>query len=65
MQGQSNAGISDIVWLSIRTILPGISPSDVVAISSMTKAILIAEGFSGIIIAGLFVTILFRSIIRR
>lgn len=65
IQGQSNAGVSDIVWLSLRTILPGISAPDVVAVSSMTKGILIVEAFSGIVIAGLFVTILFRSIIRR
>ena len=65
IQGQPNAGISDIMWLSIRTILPGISASDVVAVSGMTKAILIVEAFSGLVIAGLFVTIFFRSIIRR
>lgn len=65
VQGQSNVSIGDIMWLSIRTMLPGTSPSDVVAISNMTKAILTAEVFSGIVIAGLFVTFLFRSIVRR
>lgn len=65
VQGQFNVSISDIMWLSIRTILPGISAFDVVAISNTTKAILTAEVFSGIVIAGLFVTFLFRSIVRR
>lgn len=65
IQGQSNVGIGDIMWLSIRTILPGASPSYAVAISNVTKVILTAEIFSGIVIASLFVAFLFRAILRR
>ncbi len=65
IQEQSNVGISDIMWLSMRTILPGASPSDVVAISNATKAILTAEIFCGVVIVGLFVALLFRAILRR
>ncbi len=65
LQGQSNVGIGDIMWLSTRTMIRSVNPADVVAISNMTKVILTAEVFSGIVIAGLFVTFLFRSIVRR
>ena len=65
IQGQSNIGIGDIIWLSIGTILPGATLSDAVAISNVTKVILTAEVLSGIVIAGLFVTFLFKMILRR
>ena len=64
-QGQSSVGIGDIMWLSISTILPGASTSNVGAISTAIKAILTAEVFSGIVIASLFVTFIFRTIVRR
>ena len=65
IQGQSSVGIGDIMWLSIGTILPGASQSGAVAIANATKAILTTEVFCGIVIAGLFVTFLFRTILRR
>jgi hypothetical protein len=63
--GQSYIGIGDILWLSLGTMLPVNGITEVVATSALTRTILAAEVFCGIVIAGLFVTFLFRAVVRR
>jgi hypothetical protein len=65
ISGHSNVGIGDIVWLSVDTMLPVGGITDVVAISGIARTILATEAFSGVVIAGLFVTFLFRAVVRR
>jgi hypothetical protein len=65
ISGKTNISFSDIEWLSISTILSINNMCNTVAISTWTKSILIVEVFLGIVIAGLFISINFRSISRR
>jgi len=63
--GASHVGIADIMWLSVSTILPVDGTTDVVATSGLTRTLLTLEVCCGLLIAGLFVTFLFKAIVRR
>ena len=56
----------EVIWLSVTTIIPvnGVT-SSVEATTLMAKLTLVAEGFVGIIAAGLFVALFVRSIVKR
>jgi hypothetical protein len=55
----------DIVWLSITTIVPVATVSSVSASGAASRAVLALEAFAGIVIAGLFVTLMLRSVVKR
>jgi hypothetical protein len=55
----------EIEWLSISTILSINGLSNIAATSVGTKIVMITEVFLGLVIAGLFISLIFRSISRR
>ncbi len=63
--GGGTPQIVDILWLSITTIVPVSAVSFVNASGTTSRTILTLEAFAGIVIAGLFVTLLLRSVVRR
>ena len=58
-------GIAQILWLSVTTTIPVDGINTVAAGDPITRSILTVEAFLGVIIAGLFVTLLVRSRLRR
>lgn len=62
---ESSPGLADILWLSITTMIPVDGISTIEAIVPFTRGLLTFEAFLGIVIAGLFVTLLVRSALRR
>ncbi len=58
-------GITEVIWLSVTTILPidGVPP--VVATSVTTKVTLALESFLGLVAGGLVVTLLARRMLKR
>jgi hypothetical protein len=63
--GKTEPNFFDLEGLSVSTILAVSGISDLVATSEWARVILLAEKFCGLILAGLFITILFRTIVRR
>lgn len=61
--GEVNAG--DLIWLSVTTIVPIGGVISVVATNWLTRAILTIEGFTGVVAAGLLVTLLVRRMLMR
>jgi len=65
VSGGGTATFGDLLWLSVTTIIPVGAINSVTALSSAGRGILTLEAFCGIVIAGLFVTLLFRSVVNR
>ena len=61
--GEFNVG--DLMWLSATTIVPVGGVISVVATNWLTRAILTIEGFTGVVAAGLLVTLLVRRMLMR
>ncbi len=62
---QKQIDISEILYFSFSNIVPGSISSNVVAISSTTMFWAVIESLFGVIMAGLFVSYLFRWILHR
>ncbi len=62
---QGSINYVDILWLSVKTILPFDGVTTIEAISNWTRVILTIEVLFGLLVGGLAITILFRAIIRR
>ncbi len=58
-------GVGQIVWLSVTTTIPVDGINSLVAASPLARVVLTLEAFMGIVIAGLFVTLLVRRALRR
>jgi hypothetical protein len=63
--GGSSPSLMDLEWLSIGTILSIDGISSITVTTSWTKVILIAEALLGLVIAGLFISLFFKAIVRR
>jgi hypothetical protein len=64
VNGGSSVTVGDVLWLSVTTIIP-VDGMDSAATTTATRLILAVEAFCGIVIAGLFVTLLLRSVVNR
>jgi Pentapeptide repeats (9 copies) len=63
--GRNPATVKDVLWLSLSAIVP-VNVASPVAVSSTTaQMILTSEAFCGVVIGGLFVTLLLRSVLNR
>lgn len=58
-------GIGDLVWLSVTTIIPVNGVNSVAVTGFATRSILTVEAFLGVVIAGLFITLLVRAMLKR
>jgi hypothetical protein len=63
--GRGAPTIADLFWLSATTIVPVGSVNSIVTATGTARAILTIEAFCGVVIAGLFVTLLFRFVVNR
>jgi len=63
--GDGTLQFGDVLWLSITTIVPVSAVSSVSASGATSRAVLTFEAFAGIVIGGLFVTLLLRSVVKR
>lgn len=63
--GDGTPPISELFWLSITTMLPMGGPGSILAESWSARIVLAFETFTGLVVAGLLVTLLFRSVVRR
>lgn len=62
---QKQVNLTDIIYFSLSNIVPGSISSNVIAISNTTRFWAGIESLFGVIIAGLFVSYLFRWILHR
>ena len=65
MSGQNPSTIADFLSLSLSTIVPLNVNSSAVVLSTAAVMILTFEEFCGIVIAGLFVSLLLRWVVTR
>lgn len=65
VEGSTVISPSDAVWISVGTILPTVGSMEVAATTGLARGVLALEAFSGLVIGGLLVTLVFRTIIRR
>jgi len=65
LSGRNPATFTDVLWLSLSAVVP-LNVASPVAVSSTTaQMILTFEAFCGVVIGGLFVTLLLRSVLNR
>ena len=63
--GGGTPSIAQIVWLSVTTTVPVDGINAILATRPITRVLLTVEAFLGIVIAGLFLTLLVRAALRR
>jgi hypothetical protein len=65
LSGRNPATVTDVLWLSLSAIVPLNVASPVAVSGTAAHMILTFEAFCGIVIGGLFVTMLLRSVLNR
>jgi hypothetical protein len=65
LSGRNPATVRDVLWLSLSAIVPLNVASPVAVLSTTAHIILTFEAFCGVVIGGLFVTLLLRSVLNR
>lgn len=60
-----NVTYLDCVFLSVQNMLPSALDTNIRAVSGAARSVVVLEGFIGVILLGLFVSYLFRWILRR
>jgi hypothetical protein len=63
--GRDPATVKDVLWLSLSTVIPVNVGSSVAVSGATAHMILTFEAFCGVVIGGLFVTLLLRSVLNR
>ena len=57
--------ISDLLWLSVTTIVPVCGVSPIQVNGGLNRAILTLEAFAGVVVTGLFIVLLVRRMLKR